>query len=65
MWNGAILGSITSAPGSGEKVDPLNLLTQSPGPTGLLIQAHILLTPNLNLPFLLACQWIGLSLQRG
>jgi len=39
IWNGVILGSIDQAPGSGEKVDPLVLLTQSPGPTGLLIQA--------------------------
>jgi tyrosine-specific transport protein len=48
VWNGAILGSISSAPGSGEKVDPLSLLTQSPGPTGLLIQVHILLDTHSN-----------------
>ena len=38
VWNGAILGSIDQAPGSGQKVDPLSLLTQSSGPAGLLIQ---------------------------
>lgn len=41
IWNSAILGSIDAAPGSGQKVDPLVLLTQSAGPSGLLIQAHL------------------------
>ncbi len=38
VWNGAILGSIDSAPGIGQKVDPLAQLTQLPGPTSVLIQ---------------------------
>ncbi|CAL5222535.1 g4910 [Coccomyxa viridis] len=54
VWNGAILGSIDQAPGSGQRVDPLSLLTQSSGPAGLLIQVFSL--------FAIATSYIGFVL---
>ncbi|CAK0749359.1 hypothetical protein CVIRNUC_001904 [Coccomyxa viridis] len=54
VWNGAILGSIDSAPGIGQKVDPLAQLTQLPGPTSVLIQVFSL--------FAIATSYIGFVL---